>query len=301
MNKQENLDISFFDLVQFLFEKRKNLILVFMMLSLMAVVYALMLPNFYQSSALLEVREQNESSGVLGNLPSQMGNLASIAGINLNQAGGPKKNLIIETILSREFLSELLKFDGVRQNLTAVKSIRNGVMIYDQNLYIGELGKWQDDAFPSDLEVYRDFYRLNLSINSDSKTGFIFIGYEHLSPTFSQEFVTLIINQINNKMRNRVLSETSRSIDFLSNSLASTIDVEIRRLLANLLESEISKRMLADIHEDYSLIVIDKPFVPEKKSSPARAILCILIVSFGMLAYITFLLFYNFLWTRLIK
>ena len=43
---------------------------------------------------------------------------------------------------------------------------------------------------------------------------------------------------------------------------------------------QLKKKMMANVKEDYLLEVLDKPFVPEEKSSPVRT----LIVLYGILA-----------------
>ena len=51
-----------------------------------------------------------------------------------------------------------------------------------------------------------------------------------------------------------------------------------------MIESQLRTKMLSNIRDDYLLSSIDPPFIPELKSSPARAVLSImsLMLSFFM-------------------
>ena len=60
--------------------------------SAVAVVIALMLPNIYRAEALL-APNQDEGAGRLSALAGQYGNLASLAGINLNSVSTDKITL----------------------------------------------------------------------------------------------------------------------------------------------------------------------------------------------------------------
>ena len=48
-------------------------------------------------------------------------------------------------------------------------------------------------------------------------------------------------------------------------------------------------KMLANVSNDYLLKVIDSPYMPLKKSSPKRAIICILGFFFGLFSAVTYL------------
>ena len=52
-----------------------------------------------------------------------------------------------------------------------------------------------------------------------------------------------------------------------------------------------NNKMMASIKDDYLLSIIDPPIVPELKSSPKRALICILITIFGGLFSIVVALF----------
>ena len=46
--------------------------------------------------------------------------------------------------------------------------------------------------------------------------------------------------------------------------------------ISKLVESQLQKQMLSKINEEYILKVIEPPFIPEVKSKPMRAVICII-------------------------
>ena len=61
----------------------------------------------------------------------------------------------------------------------------------------------------------------------------------------------------------------------------------MRDAISKLVESQLQKQMLSKINEEYILKVIEPPFIPEVKSKPMRAVICILgTLLGGMLAII---------------
>ena len=63
--------------------------------------------------------------------------------------------------------------------------------------------------------------------------------------------------------------------------LAETNLVEIKEVLATLLQQETKKLTLIEANEYYVYEFIDPPAVMEKKSQPQRALICILAALFG--------------------
>ena len=53
--------------------------------------------------------------------------------------------------------------------------------------------------------------------------------------------------------------------------MSKTSLVDIRESIHKLIEVQLETQMLAKINEDYILVEIDPPFIPEKKSKPSRA------------------------------
>ena len=98
-----NEDISYIDintLLMSLWRGKYIILATTLLFSLVSVYYALSIPNYYKSSALLKVAGQNSSPSIM----SQYSGLASIAGISLPSNGSQNDAyLATATLKSRDF------------------------------------------------------------------------------------------------------------------------------------------------------------------------------------------------------
>jgi LPS O-antigen subunit length determinant protein (WzzB/FepE family) len=86
----------------------------------------------------------------------------------------------------------------------------------------------------------------------------------------------LWVVDINEALRAQDLAESERAVAYLEGQLKQTNVAEIRELLAGLLRSHMESRMMATVEPNYAFSVIDPPTVPELKSEPKRALICVL-------------------------
>ena len=91
-------------------------------------------------------------------------------------------------------------------------------------------------------------------------------------------------------MREDALLESQQSIDYLTEQLNKTSLVEMRSVFFNLIEEQTQQVMLADVREEYALETIDPAVVPELKSAPGRALICILGTLLGGMLAVLFVL-----------
>ena len=209
--------------------------------TLIALLFIILLPNFYTSSALLKVSfpENNQSSSGL----SAYSGLASLAGISLPTAQEDKGMVAIETIKSRSFLKKLITFfDNVLINIVAAKSydFEKDQIIYDEALYDINTNKWVNGE-PTYLEAY-EYYEEFMSISQNKATGFISLSYEHVSPKFSYEFISLIIKEINLLMKEKDIKESSDSLTFFEGLLEDTNNRNIKLQLNQIIENQVENK-----------------------------------------------------------
>ena len=94
-------EIDLRELFSVLWEGKLTIALVTALSAVISVSVALNLPNKYTSEALLAPRAEGGAGGALGQLASQYGGLASLAGINIGGLGeGGKTAEATKTLLS---------------------------------------------------------------------------------------------------------------------------------------------------------------------------------------------------------
>jgi hypothetical protein len=133
---------------------------------------------------------------------------------------------------------------------------------------------------PSYLRAHKAYLGM-LSISQDNMTGLISITIEHISPIFAKDFLSLIIREVNTLNREIDIDNSSKALSYLKLELSQTSLVEIKKSINQLIEAQLETRMMASIHDEYSLISLEPPFIPEEKSRPSRSVFVILATMFG--------------------
>ena len=118
---------------------------------------------------------------------------------------------------------------------------------------------------PSSQEAYKKYKKI-MSVNEDKKTSFVTLSVEHESPFIAQQWVEIIMDQIDQVMRDQDRQTAMQSIEYL-NSLAPTVNYEeIKKALSSLQQEQMKRLMMVEANDNYIFKVLDSPIVPEMKS-----------------------------------
>ena len=279
---QENIEPVFEDevdlreLISVVWKEKIAIIVATGVVALSSIFISLSLTNYYTSEAVVIARDQQDTP------LSEFSGLASLAGVNLDNAGSSlfKMMAIIE---SREFVKHLITFDDVLPSIMAAKSYdaSSQELYFDPEVYDSETKTWTREVpvnralEPSYLEAHKEYLEM-ISMVKDKITGHISIGVEHVSPVFAKEFLTLIIQEANNLNRDIDIESSSKALTYLTAELSQTPQLEVKKSISKLIEHQFETRMMASIHDDYVLIPLEPPFIPERKSGPIRSLIVIL-------------------------
>ena len=99
------------------------------------------------------------------------------------------------------------------------------------------------------------------------------IKFTHQSPFFAKEYVSSLIETLNESSKKKDLEETEKSIVYLQETFKDTSQSQVRNSISELLTNQLKKRMYANSRTDYLVEIIEYPFVSELKSSPRRSII----------------------------
>ena len=273
--KVEEEDIQIGDLLAVFWSYKKLIISITGLFSIVSLIWALSLPNIYQSVSMLEAKLDYDSKGSSGG--SSLSAFSELAGVSIGGSGGEMANLATATLTSRDFLKHLIQIDDLfLPKLIAVDKYdaKNNVLIYDSSKYNAETKKWLI-PIPTHIGAYRH-YRKMLSVSSSRKTGYVTISVDHKSPEVASEFITLIFTEANSLIRERELDKANASLEYLYTQLGSVNQTEVLNSINGLITVQLRKLTLANIKKNYLLDPIDSPFIPETKSSPKRLQMLIL-------------------------
>ena len=288
-------EVDLRELISVVWKEKIAIIVATGVVALSSIFISLSLTNYYTSEAVVIARDQQDTP------LSEFSGLASLAGVNLDNAGSSlfKMMAIIE---SREFVKHLITFDDVLPSIMAAKSYdaSSQELYFDPEVYDSETKTWTREVpvnralEPSYLEAHKEYLEM-ISMVKDKLTGHISIGVEHVSPVFAKEFLTLIIQEANNLNRDIDIESSSKALSYLSAELSQTPQLEVKKSISKLIEHQFETRMMASVHDDYVLIPLEPPFVPERKSGPIRSLIVILsTLVAGMLSVMTVLIRHYF-------
>lgn len=281
-------------LVLVLWEKKISIFIITSLFAIFSVFYSLSLPNIYHSSATIIPSSGDEAlSNKLNTFPSIPGISSSVSAF-----GEVTKSLeAVERIKTLEFFSNHFLPNIKLQDLLAVKEwdpIKNEI-IYDEDIYDEANKKWVRKVsypkknIPSSQEAYR-VYKNILIVNESKKSLFINLTIQHKSPYIAKNWLDVIITNINESIRDEDKKQAINSIDYLDNYSKRTVNQSLQDSISSLKEAQLKTLMLVSSSEDYVFKIIESPYVPEFKSGPQRAIICIVITMIGFIMSIIFVL-----------
>ena len=272
---EDEIDLK--ELVGVLWKSKFLIISLTALISISSIIISLMMTNYYTSESVLIARDQQDSSSL-----SDFSGVASLVGVDLSGEGASVFK-VMEIIQSREFVRHLITFENVLPSLMAAESFdaSSQQINFDPEIFDAESNTWtrepgvNGNTIPSYLEAHREYSDM-LSIVKDKLTGLISIKFEHISPVFANDFLSLIIQEANNLNREIDVDATTKALAYLKGELSQTPQIEIKKSISKLIENQLETRMMASIYDDYILIPLEPPFVPDKKSRPIRSLIVIL-------------------------
>lgn len=247
-----------------------------------SVFVALSLPNIYTANALLAPAER--SGGGLSGLMKQYGGLASLAGVSIpGREEGSRTQLGIQLMKSRAFIGDFIERREILPELMAVKSwdTLSGEIIFDPEVYDGSKNEWVvavEGASPRKPSVQKahEAFSSILRVSEDKQTGFVSVSIEHQSPVLAAQWIHWLVNDINVAVKSQDVAEAEKSIQYLKQQVASTSLADLQAMFFELIQSQTETVMLAEVRPEYVFKTIDPAIVPESKSRPNRAMVCVL-------------------------
>jgi len=215
---------------------------------LIALFLALTATPTYRADIVVTLAEDTSLGGGAQGLGSQLGGLASIAGVNLGTEGPDREHQAV--LESRHLVEEFVKRNGVLPLL-------QGKAPEPPKLWIG-------------VEIFK---RSSLEIHNDKLKGTTAISVYWTDPAVAARWANGFVALANDLVRTKAREDAQRNVDYLNDQVAKTNSVELRRILYNLIESETKTLMLANARIEYAFTVVDPAVVPAVRVSPKRTLM----------------------------
>lgn len=228
-----------------------------------AVILAFWLTPKYRAEVVISPAESPTGLGQLG---SQLGDLASLAGINIGGSGNRKSDEALEYLRSRIFTAGFINRHGLMPVLFAKQ-------------WDAHRNQWRNAAdAPTISQAVKKFSTEIRQIVEDRRTGIITVSVIWTDPTVAANWANSLIAEADAELRARSVAEHSRSVDFLEKEAAQTSDVDVRTTVFKVMESELKSAMLARTRDAYAFKVIDPAVVHDRRDrdSPNRSLIAIM-------------------------
>ena len=285
-------EIDLRELVSVLWAGKKIIISLTGAFAIVAAIAVLLIPNQYTATVVVSPAQSGNNS-MLGAMASQFGGLASLAGIKVPAEEGGETEAAMEIMQSWSFIEAFIKTN----NLAAETFAANGwdretnKLSYDSSLYDSQRRQWVrkppkgKTIEPTSWELYKEFSD-HINISTDKNTGMISLSVEYYSPMLAKQWADLYISAINNYMRTRKLEQTNSNIEYLEAQIDKTAIAGMKEVFYQIIEEQIKNKMLAEASPEYAFVTVNPAMVPEEKSTPKRALICVLAVLLGAMVSI---------------
>lgn len=260
-------EISLADVLRVMSAHRGLIIAITLACTALAAVLALVMTPVYRSTALLVPVSQEQESQGLSAIAGQFGGLAQLAGLNLG-SGGSNKDEAIALLKSRGFTERFIQ----SENLLPI--------LFDGKWDAGRK-QWKSDdpdRIPTLNDGYRFFDRKIRQVTEDRRTSLVTLTIDWKDRELAARWAQLLVERVNQSMRERAIEESQRSLNYLNQELLKTEAAEVRQAIYRLIENQIKTIMWANVRDQYSFRVLDPPAVADKNDPerPKRALMIVL-------------------------
>ncbi|MCH9005215.1 MAG: hypothetical protein IH838_07975 [Proteobacteria bacterium] len=237
--------VSLSNFIAVLSDRSRIALSIFLSIVISSVLFAFLSTPLFRAETVLAPAVGSETNSTLSRLMGQFGGLASLSGMQLS--GGSKKNEALATLQSKSFIFEFINEEKL-------------LPLLFPRLWNAHENEWKTSDvgdIPTLGDGYKYFLRNVLTIKDDQRTGLITLAVEWRDPIVSAIWANLLVSRVNSKIRQQVIDESEKSIEFLNRELSHTSVVEVRQSISNLIEAQVASIMYANVSEDYAFKVID--------------------------------------------
>lgn len=284
-NKPDN-EIDLKALFDVLWLGKIKIIVITAVFAVGSVVYALSIPNQYKATTLLAPAHSDESG--LSSALGQLGGFASLGGLRLAGQKAVESQIAQEIMKSWSFIDKFISDNDLAVEVYAVDgwSKDSNALKINQDVYDTSSEKWlvKDSngnvAPPTSWRLFKKFSGM-LSVSEDKLSGLVSVSIEYYSPHMAKKWLDMYVASINKHMQSRQVAKVSNNIDYLEAQIAKTSITEMREVFYTIIEEQTKNKMVAEASPDYAFVTVSSSMVPQQKSQPKRALICIVVTLLG--------------------
>ncbi len=243
-----------------------------------ATVYLNFVERQYATTLTLVPTEEN--ARVSGTLGGGLGNLASLAGVELPQSSGSMQfEMLPDAIISQETASKISEDPAILHTVFAqnwdpatkmwkapggaVSTVKRTIKDLTALIFGGEV---RDRTIP-DTKDMLEYLEKRVSVTRDKKRPVVLISFTHGNREFAETFVLKLWKITDDRLKDAALARSTSNINYLDRRVLETQTIEYKMYLLNVMSSEEKRRMITSGDLPYAA----EPFgMPVSTSEPVQ-------------------------------
>jgi uncharacterized protein involved in exopolysaccharide biosynthesis len=255
----------------------KLIITVTLLAAIFAAGASILMPNIYRAEVLIV--PVNDDTSKSSSTLTQLGGLASLAGISISSSSSVEENLAV--LQSRTFLWTFIQ--------------ENSLMpILFEDAWDTARKTWKKSDIKGQPSLWDAFRLLTkgavLSVEKDKKSDLITVAIEWKDADLAAKWANDLVARLNEFLRQQAIHRSQQNLQYLYEALGKTQVQEVRQSLFELISQEQKKTMLASTQKEFAFKVIDAASEPDKKVKPKRALMVVLAAVSGFMLSIIYVL-----------
>jgi len=275
-------EIDLRELFGVLWAGSRKIIAITAVFAFVSVIYALSLSDQYKATVLLAPAQSDSSdlSGALG----QLGGLASLAGVDIGGGDSSEAQMAQEIMKSWSFIDVFIAENNISVEVYAAEGWSRGSneLQIDDDIYDAETKTWlvendnTGEVGPPSSWVLFEAFSDRLVVSENKKSGLVSVSIEYYSPQIAKQWLDMYVAAINAHMQQRQMEKVTNNINYLQAQIENTSIAEMREVFYTIIAEQTKNKMLSEASPEYAFVAVSPSMVPEEKSQPERAFICII-------------------------
>ena len=267
-----------------LMKYKKKIAIFTVVVTLLALIYALSIPNSYKSTTLLVPQEQSKPA-----IAGELAALAGMAGVSLGGGSVDAATSLEEILKDYSFNKAVIEEYGLVERISGAAQEKNMVFAFGFDgihrlLSSSEESDEDKDEYEKTFGAYKSLQGM-LSMSSDKQTSLITLSVTSHDRFLAKELVEVYLKALTTHLKEMEIEEVSKKIKFYKQELASINDIELKVQISRLLSSLVQKRVLSRSNEYYVVSQLIAPRVAHvsEKTKPKRSLILVLAVIMSLM------------------
>jgi len=272
----------FIEILEIIKDKSKHIMVILFAPVMVGLLVSLLLHNQYTTSATLSPKRSTADGG------SGVGALAAFAGIE-DEKLSPELKFATNYFYSFKFLSSFIVENDLVDDLLMFKKYdsRNKKNVLQNNSLNYEGKNLFSPEDPSQgmfelQEATKELRNMLQMIPSRADPSLASLEVTHYSPILSYFIASEILKKLDRDIAAIDIKSADSQIKYINAILGNYNKLETTKILASILDRELTKKILANSSDQYAFLILDPPVFPLEKSEPRRSIIMVLFFLFGL-------------------